>query len=217
VATQTRDFRAAAAAFISTAGALLACPAPAQDVNLPKLQGEIERASQNVTSLGDELMGDKVNLYNGSLQFSQTDVSLAGNSPLPVQVTRTYATGKSDMAATGGVSRNGLASDWDIELPHMSGVFPLASGWVNGANTTARCSDYSAPPYVLITTTSQGGVRADEQARTDTAPQAQRSRAPSRHARRLPGTKGRWRARRQNHLDRTAAGHGLRRRGALHA
>jgi hypothetical protein len=136
--------------------ALGSLPASAQDVSLPKLQGEIERASQNVTSLGDELMGDKINLYNGGLQFSQTDVSLPGNSPLPVQVTRTYATGKSDMAATGGVSRNGLAGDWDIELPHMSGVFPLESGWVNGANTTARCTNYSAPPYVLITTSRPG-------------------------------------------------------------
>jgi RHS repeat-associated protein len=154
VATQTRDFRAAAAAFISTAGALLACPAPAQDVTLPKLQGEIERASQNVTSLGDELMGDKVNLYNGSLQFSQTDVSLPGNSPLPVQVTRTYATGISDIATTNGISRRSLLGDWDVDLPHMSGVFPSDRGWVNGANTTARCSDYSAPPYVLITTTA---------------------------------------------------------------
>jgi RHS repeat-associated protein len=156
VATPSRDFRAAAAAFISTAGALLACPAPAQDVNLPKLQGEIERASQNVTSLGDELMGDKVNLYNGSLQFSQTDVSLPGNSPLPVQVTRTYATGISDIATTNGISRRSLLGDWDVDLPHMSGVFPADRGWVNGANTTARCSDYSAPPYVLITTTAPG-------------------------------------------------------------
>jgi hypothetical protein len=44
------------------------------------------RAPHAVTTLGENLFGDTVNLYNGTLQFVQVDVLLPGNHALPVAV-----------------------------------------------------------------------------------------------------------------------------------
>ena len=41
---------------------------------------------------GDRSFGDMVNLYTGSLSFSQTDVSIPGNSALPVAIVRRFDT-----------------------------------------------------------------------------------------------------------------------------
>ena len=43
-------------------------------------QGQLIRAPRAMGQLGDNLFGDSVNYYNGSLSFSQTDVSLPGNN-----------------------------------------------------------------------------------------------------------------------------------------
>jgi len=50
--------------------------------------GKLVRADENVASLGDALFGDRVNLYDGTLEFVQTDVSLPGNGPLPATAPR---------------------------------------------------------------------------------------------------------------------------------
>jgi hypothetical protein len=56
-------------------------------------QSKLIRAPKSYTRLGDNLFGDKVNLYTGSLEFIQTDVSLPGNSALPVSVGRRLIVG----------------------------------------------------------------------------------------------------------------------------
>ncbi len=43
--------------------------------------------------LGADLFGDKLNYYNGSLEFVQIDVSLKGNNALPMSVGRRLVTG----------------------------------------------------------------------------------------------------------------------------
>lgn len=48
------------------------------------------KASQEVSALGPNLFGDQVSLSNGALSFSVTDVSLPGNSALPVAFSRSY-------------------------------------------------------------------------------------------------------------------------------
>lgn len=49
-------------------------------------QAKLIRAPQAVTTLGANLFGDRVNLYTGALEFVQTDVTIPGNSSLPVSV-----------------------------------------------------------------------------------------------------------------------------------
>lgn len=95
-------FKALAATALLT---LLALPAgQAQTVGSNYFeQGKLVRAGEAVGTLGADLFGDKVNLYTGTVEFIQTDVSLPGNSALPVSVGRRLATGGE--ALKGGPSR----------------------------------------------------------------------------------------------------------------
>ena len=126
--------------------ALFTCATPfqfavSQDMTLPSQQGLIERGSQNLASLGSDLVGDRVNLYNGTLEFVQTDVSLPGNSALPVSIGRRHVAGRNPQIV-------GSFGDWDLEIPHMYGVFANSLGWVNTSSGTNRCTTFTAPPAV---------------------------------------------------------------------
>ena len=98
------------------------------------------RAPQAVGTLGNGLFGDKVNLYTGSLEFVQNDVSLPGNNALAVSVGRRLRVGQEQTYGThfGG---------WDLEVPHLHGIFALANGWSAGLGTdpALRCSSFGEP------------------------------------------------------------------------
>ena len=106
---------------------------------------------QAVGTLGPDLFGDQLSFYSGTLTFSQTDVSLQGNFSLPVAITRTLS-----IEAKRGYPNPSLyindapMGDWDLDLPHISGVFGTTQGWV-GANGSAasRCSQ-PAPPRPVV-------------------------------------------------------------------
>lgn len=99
---------------------------------------------QAVGTLGPDLFGDQLSFYTGSLSFSQSDISLPGNSSLPVEVTRML----SIEAHRGGgfPHHDSPMGDWDLDLPNISGTFATTQGWVgaNGAPAT-RCSQPAAP------------------------------------------------------------------------
>ncbi len=105
-------------------------------------QGQLVRASRSVKALGPDLFGDKVNHYNGALEFVQADVSLPGNSELAVSAGRRF-----NANLTPGFM-NGLFGRWDLEIPRIQGVFANSSGFVNGWGAADRCSRFSAPPTV---------------------------------------------------------------------
>lgn len=134
-------------ALASSAAALAATVAFAQEVTIYTLQGQITRGSQNITTLGADLMGDKVNLYNGALEFNQTDVSLPGNNALPVAIGRRHVAGRDPIV-------QGEFGDWDLDVPHLHGVFATSKGWINATGTTARCSSYGPPPTYVASGTS---------------------------------------------------------------
>ncbi len=121
------------------------CYAAANEVNISNLQGQVERAKQNVSALGTDLLGDRVNLFNGALEFVHTDASLPGNFGLPVEIVRKHVAGRH-------MQIKGAFGDWDLEVPRIYGVFSVYTGWVNTDNNVNRCSNYSAPPYVMRTT-----------------------------------------------------------------
>jgi len=105
-------------------------------------QSQLVRAGRSVAALGPDLFGDKVNLYNGSLQFVQTDVALPGNSALPVAVARRFH-------GSGPLQKvNGHFGRWDLEIPRIHGVFAASTGFVNDWGATDRCSRFTAPPTV---------------------------------------------------------------------
>jgi YD repeat-containing protein len=95
-------------------------------------------ASQNLSTLKDDLFGENVSLYNGQTSFEATDIDLPGNNALPVQLRRRLTI---ELRATDNFSALAGASNWDIEVPYMSGTFATnASDW-----SSTRCSGSIVP------------------------------------------------------------------------
>jgi YD repeat-containing protein len=108
------------------------------------------KSAEVVGALGTDLFGDQVNFYTGSTSFVHTDVNLTGNHALPVNLVREYR-----MEVQGEVPRKGMFGDWDIQIPHLQGVFHLQ--WESMDGSATRCSNPSAPPKVTYQGTSFDG------------------------------------------------------------
>ena len=138
-------YRAHAAAAIAFAAFFLPASLQAQDMNpvsVAFLQGTAPVAPDAITTLGPDLFGDKINLFNGSFEFEQTDVSLPGNNALPVALVRHHTPGRSWQV-------RGTMADWDVSTPRIEGTFATIEGWRPVYGTTAtRCSGFQAPPDV---------------------------------------------------------------------
>lgn len=108
-------------------------------VTVAFLQGKAPVAPDAVATLGPDLFGDKLNLYNGSVEFEQVDVSIPGNSALPVALTRQYAPRLWTV--------RGAMADWDVSTPRIQGTFSTSAGWIAEYGSPAtRCSQFGAPP-----------------------------------------------------------------------
>ncbi len=125
----------------------LVAPAAAQSVSIPAEYDKLIQSRTVIGTLGPDLFGDQVNFYDGTLQFRQTDVSLAGNSAIGVSVGRRF-TVKQDYG------KQGAFGDWDWDIPHLHGIFST-QGWIvslsAGQPASAaqlRCSQYGPPPPV---------------------------------------------------------------------
>jgi hypothetical protein len=99
------------------------------DSTLYSEKGKLIRASEAVTTLGADLMGDQVNLYHGAPEFLQTDVSLPGNNALRVTVARRFTVNQEGFSDSQFV-------DWELELPHIKGVFAASDGFIGPAGTS---------------------------------------------------------------------------------
>jgi RHS repeat-associated protein len=97
------------------------------------------KAPQALASLGTDLFGDDVNLYNGALSFKQTDVSLLGNNALPVAIGRRITVG--ELYAGGRAF-----GQWEFDIPHIYGTFSQSDGWKSNTGDYNRCSNFSPPP-----------------------------------------------------------------------
>src|SRR6185312_921082 len=96
--------------------------------------------SQTVSPLGDDFFGDSTNLYNGQTSFEVTDVSIPGNSSLPVALSRHLAIADQREMIQGGDGLHGF-SDWNFDVPYIEGTFTHQDGWTLLPGGTARCSD----------------------------------------------------------------------------
>jgi RHS repeat-associated protein len=118
----------------------------AADATIESEQAKLIRAPTAVGQLGPNLFGDNINFYNGALEFNQTDVSLPGNSKLPVMAGRRLGVGST------GNDGQGLFAHWDLDIPRIYGMFSTKDGWrklnASGVASTARCTNFGAPPIV---------------------------------------------------------------------
>lgn len=96
-----------------------------------------------VAPLDDALFGEQVSFFSGSTRFSVTDVALPGKGP-PLAIGRTHLVGSKGGKfgeELDGPRAPGLFGEWDLDIPHLRGMFPMAHGWrVVGASPDARCS-----------------------------------------------------------------------------
>jgi RHS repeat-associated protein len=122
--------------------------ARAQSVNLSYLEAKDPVAPDAIAPHGTDLFGDRINLFNGSFEFEHTDLSLPGNSQLPVALLRHHSPGQH-------YDVRGQFGDWDLNVPWIGGSFSSRYGWVTSTNgTTDRCTRFVVPPAVQ---TSTGG------------------------------------------------------------
>lgn len=93
-----------------------------------------------VAAHGMDLLGDQVNLQDGTLSFAATDISVPGNNVLPVAFRRTYSLYNREYMLS-----DEMLADWEVDVPRLSGTF--ASSWVDrNGSMSGRCSVGGVPP-----------------------------------------------------------------------
>ncbi|MEO1040184.1 MAG: hypothetical protein AAFX09_11615, partial [Pseudomonadota bacterium] len=104
---------AAAAFWASIIGVLILSPAEGQvdEAFTPMFDKSFRELTPTLSRLSNELMGDTISPDDGSLSFYHVDVSLPGNSDLPVQFARSTGTGVPGSSHALG--------DWAVEVPRM--------------------------------------------------------------------------------------------------
>lgn len=98
-----------------------------------------------VEPLKGEIFGEQVNLYDGSISFKATDISIPGNSGLAVSLSRSYG----DVSGSANDKEYG---NWDLDIPSLSGIYGDQPETAIGGHWTpsARCSTVSAPPSLDV-------------------------------------------------------------------
>lgn len=115
--------------------------AHAQEINAFRHQVDLIKAPEANLRLGNNLFGDQINLYTGSVSFKHTDVSLRGNDALDMSIGRRL---------TVGARVNGRQfGNWTLDIPHIRGTYSETNGWINFSGNTQRCSNFSSPPAAL--------------------------------------------------------------------
>ena len=152
---------AATAAYAQTSGTSTPPPkrkvpasqsAQTDAVSVAYLQGKLPVAPDAIATLGPELFGDEINLFNGAFTFEQIDFELPGNNALPVALVRQHTPGRKPIV-------RGAMGDWDLNTPRIEGTFATVEGWRPSGGTAAnRCSGFEAPPTV-----TRGSVPSDFQ------------------------------------------------------
>lgn len=114
----------------------------AQNVTSFEEHRKLILAPHAIATVGTDLFGDSVNFYQGELSFTQTDVSLAGNDTLPVMIGRRIKTGER-------VESGKSFGRWELDIPHLYGIFSRLDGWKASDGSAARCSRFGAPPMAV--------------------------------------------------------------------
>ena len=137
--------------------ATLSMTAHAQSVTPDQEYKKLIQVDQNIQPLGEHPFGENVSLYDGTLSFNVTDVTLRGNGPT-ITVGRTLQFWQ--WADQGAIGPQRPLGDWDLDIPRIetltgtgantassaiwqTGGFPLAT-----QATTQRCSNFKQPPGI---------------------------------------------------------------------
>jgi len=150
--------------------AAVSLAAHAQTANPEDEYQKLIQVDQNIQPLGEHPFGENISLYDGSISFNVTDVSLRGNGPT-ITVGRTAQF--IEWAPGSSISPQLPLDNWDLDIPRIEtlvGSTGLASTaiWQTGVwgttptvGTTSRCTNFKMPPGIA-STSSQGGWVPDE-------------------------------------------------------
>lgn len=81
------------------------------------------RSAEIVEPLRDDALGDQISVFDGSVQFRVTDISLPGNNALPVELVRLFN--------PRDVTYVHHLGNWQLDIPRISSVMPSnhTQGW----------------------------------------------------------------------------------------
>jgi YD repeat-containing protein len=106
------------------------------------------KVSEDIQPLGENPFGESIGLYDGSLSFEVTDVSLRGTGPT-LQLGRTLST---QDALPFALNAQRPFGDWNLDIPRIETATANqknVTGWQTSNNAaTGRCSYFGKPPVV---------------------------------------------------------------------
>lgn len=103
---------------------------------------------QSIHPLGEHPFGENISLYDGTLSFEETDVSLPGNGP-------TISLGRRLTPAQGAgyaLNMQRPFGDWDLDIPRIETLVasptlsPTGALWRTVNSPTRRCTYFGVPP-----------------------------------------------------------------------
>lgn len=127
-------------AAVALCAAVFSASMPVSAMDVDYLRQLVPVAQKQIKPYGEDMFGDKVSLYDGSLSFEQTDLDLKGNFDLPVRLSRSVGVGKKSKQYT----FNRPLGNWEWNLPRVGGSFSVTKGW-QGTSGNNRCSGYTFP------------------------------------------------------------------------
>lgn len=97
--------------------------------------------AQNISPLDNGLFGEQVSLYNGSTNFSVTDIEAPGNGALPVRLMRRFSVEvqPQDYSIPAYDSLLRGIGNWDIDVPYMAATYAAST------SNAMRCNGLYAP------------------------------------------------------------------------
>lgn len=123
---------AAALALFVMPAALLAQVTPQEQYS------KVVNGGETISAVDGGAFGETVDLSTGGVEFMTTDVSIPGNSAIPV------AFGRRRSIEIGRTSDYQLA-DWDIDVPFVEGIYAQGQGWMVGGSSgpasAMRCAN----------------------------------------------------------------------------
>jgi len=127
---------------------LLGSSAQAADMTVPQEYGKLILAAQGIETTGTGLFGDETGLYTGATEFRVTDIDIPGTGLVPMRLGRRY---RVEDRSNREVERPGYAfADWQLDLPHLHGVFAKWQRWViEGGGRCSATGSPAEPPDVF--------------------------------------------------------------------
>jgi RHS repeat-associated protein len=113
-------------------------PAIIAQVTPQEQYSKIANGGETISAVDGGAFGETIDLSTGGVEFSTTDVSIPGNSGLPVSF------GRRRNIEVGRTSSYYLG-DWDIDVPFVEGIYATGQGWViqgfSEADSPMRCAN----------------------------------------------------------------------------